>query len=384
MGYKQVDFNTEDVSGYSTIQATQENGERRSTNKAFLAPVRKHRKNLTVVTNIRVVKLLIDQNTQRANGIEYILEHKRNIRGTILAKKEVILSAGAFNTPQILMLSGIGPEETLSSLGIPVIKNLKVGYNLQDHHMSPGVFISLDKKSQTIPNDQSIHLDAYEYFVGNRKRSPFASVGPSHTLINMRTKYAEDSYPDLQIYFIPVMLCAKASYPICYYDQINYQPLLLKPKSRGRVTINTTDPFAPPVIYPNYFQNHRDIDVYLESYRFAETLKSNRVFQEAGFYVNTTFRPSREDFLTGNNPIWKNPKSGFGFSICHPSCTCKMGPAGDPEAVVDPKLKIHGIDNLRVVDASAMPTITSGPINAPIIMIAEKASDIIKSHWNKK
>ncbi|PSN44248.1 Glucose dehydrogenase [FAD, quinone] [Blattella germanica] len=169
--------------------------------------------------------------------------------------------------------------------------------------------------------------------------------------------------------------------PICYYDQINIQPLILNPKSRGRVTINSTSPFDQPLIYPNYFRDSRDIDTMIDSFKFVQKLKDSSVLKNAGYIVNDTFLPRRKDLETGGNPYWKVVPRIASFSICHPCCTCKMGPSNDPGSVVDPHLRVHGIQHLRVVDGSIMPTIPSGPTNAAIIMIAEKVSDMIKNTW---
>ncbi|PSN44249.1 Glucose dehydrogenase [FAD, quinone] [Blattella germanica] len=201
MGYNSVDLNSDDVEGFAEIQATQKNGERRSTNKAFLEPIRKDRPNLTVVTNVRVIEILIAPEKKTAYGIKFVHERNRGIKGTLLARNEVILSAGVFNSAQLLMLSGIGPRKTLSSLGIPVIQDLKVGYNLHDHPMIPGAFMSLKGNSKLIPKTDKLIVDGFEYQMLKRG-GRWAAIGSSQMQLPMKTKYA-DEYPDVQMFFYP-------------------------------------------------------------------------------------------------------------------------------------------------------------------------------------
>jgi choline dehydrogenase len=381
LGYNDIDFNTETHSGVMSVQATQENGERRSTNRAFLEPIRDKRNNLKVVTNVRVTKVLIYPDNQTAYGVEYASEKNRSKTGKVFAKKEVIISTGAVGSPQLLMLSGIGPTETLSPLGIHVIKDLKVGQNLQDHFSAPGVFFTLNENARVMPSNEQILIDSIKYS-SSRRDSPWASIGASGICAKINMRYANKSIdnPDVQLIFTTHTTCTKKRIPICYYNQINIHSALLRPKSRGYVTINTTDPFSQPLIYPNYFTEPEDIDTITDSYNIAIQLGNTKTLRDAGFIVNASFLPTREDFESGTNPLW-GPEAFYSFH--HQSGTCKMGPMNDATAVVDPQLKVHGVKGLRVADASIMPYVTSGNINAPCIMIGEKVSDMIKQSWGQ-
>jgi choline dehydrogenase-like flavoprotein len=380
MGYKEADFSSEHVLGVTYIQATIENGVRRSTNTAFLEPVRYKRKNLKVVTNVRVTKVLINPKSKAAYGIEYALEENRQIIGKVFARKEVILSAGAFNSPQLLMLSGVGPKETLSKLGISVIRDLKVGLNLQDHFSVPGAIFKVNNTEEASSVDSKLLSHAFRY-MEPQKDGLWAGIGTGQVSANIQTKLVDKvfEYPDIQLFFVPASSCGKHPIGLVSYDVVTYLPIILRPKSRGYMTINTTDPFSSPLIYTNYFTASEDIEVVLESFKFSEQLGRTKTLREAGLVLDTAFVPTREQIETGSVPFSQLPAVDFMYSVCHPAGTCKMGPANDPEAVVDSNLRVHGIKNLRVVDASIMPEIVSGNLNAPIIMIAEKAADLIKS-----
>lgn len=381
IGYDGIDFNTETHSGVMSVQATQENGERRSTNRAFLEPIRNTRRNLKVVTGVRVTKVLIHAENKTAYGVQYAFEGNRNATGKVFAKKEVIISAGTINSPQLLMLSGIGPKESLAPLGIPIIKDLKVGQNLQDHFTAPGVFFSLNEDARVMPSNEDILIDSLRYSF-SRRDSPWASIAACKTVAKINSRYANKliDNPDIQFIFTTKSSHDEMIMPFCYYDQIIVNPLILRPKSRGYLTINTTDPFSQPLIYPNYFKEPEDIDVILESYKVAVELGKTKALTDAGFKVNASFLPRREDFLSGTSPLW-GPEAVY--TLHHQSGTCKMGPKKDAAAIVDPQLKVHGVEGLRVADASIMPYITSGNTNAPCIMIGEKVSDIIKQAWGQ-
>ncbi|KAJ4430794.1 hypothetical protein ANN_19385 [Periplaneta americana] len=379
VGFKPVDFNSDHVSGVMRLQATQENGKRMSTNLAFLKPIRNKRENLHIATGVRVTKLLIHAHNKTAYGVQYVSENQRNRTGKVFASREVILSAGAFNSPQILLLSGIGPEVTLKKLEIPVIQNSKVGYNLQDHYTDPGIRFKMTN-TQNITKSQLEILPGALKYIRPKRTGPWSCTATSQIDINYQSTFVNKSieYPDIQINFFPNSTCGGGTNPFVYYDIINFIPILLRPKSRGLVTINTTDPFSHPIIYTNYFNASQDIDTVLEASKVAHQLANTTAFKKVGLVLDTTYEPTRSQIETGSNPFWKQTPVEFMYSICHPCGTCKMGPDSDPDAVVDAQLKVYGIANLRVVDASIMPTITSGNLNAGVIMIAEKAADLIK------
>ena len=380
IGYNGVDFNTETHAGVMAVQATQRNGYRQSSNRAFIDPIRSNRPNLKVVTNVRATKVLIHPENNTAYGVEYAFEKNRTRTGKIFVRKEIILSAGAVNSPQLLMLSGIGPQDVLAPLNISVLQNLHVGHNLQDHFSAPGVFYTLSEEASYLPSNEDILLDSIKYSSPQRG-GPWTSIAASATCAKINTKFANKSIdnPDVQLIFTTKNTCAKTVTPICYYNAIDFYSTLLRPKSRGYITINTRDPFVQPLIYPNYFSHPEDVEAILDSFNTAIKLGNTKALKNAGFTLNTTFLPTKEDFETGTNPTWDT--KGW-FSFHHQSGTCKMGPKGDLTAVVDPQLKVYGVHGLRVADSSIMPYVTSGNTNAPCIMIGEKAADMIKQSWS--
>lgn len=377
-----MDLSTEHVLGVSFTQGTLRNGERQSTNTAFLEPIRKKRQNLKVVTNVRVTKVLIHPESKTAYGVEYAWENIREIKGRVFARKEVILSAGSFGSPQLLMLSGVGPKETLQSLGIPVLQDSKVGFNLQDHFTAPGLFFNLNNEDQTADIDSKLLLDALNY-IQPQKTGRWTGIQSSQVTANINTKYANKfiEYPDIQILLNPGSTCVKYTTANLCYNVVHFQPMILRPKSRGYITISTRDPFAKPLIYLNYFNASEDIDIVVDSYEVAKRLANTKALQEMAITLNTTFLPTREQIETGSNPLWQGPPKDFSYSICHAAGTCKMGPDTDPDAVVDPYLNVYGIKQLRVIDASIIPKILSGNLNAAVIMIGEKGADEIKKSY---
>ncbi|XP_069680271.1 glucose dehydrogenase [FAD, quinone]-like [Periplaneta americana] len=381
LGYPIVDINSENVTGVMHLQSMQSDGTRQSTNMAFIQPI-KHRKNLKVVTNVRVTRVLIHPDTKLAYGVAYAIENNRTITGEVFAKKEVILSAGVFNSPHLLLLSGVGPKETLEALKIKLIKNLKVGYNLQDHILFPGIYFSLKKESQILPSDLKILEDEFLYFQ-NTSNSPWSAFGVDNIYANVKSKYANKNtdYPDLSIAFLTFLSCTHISYPVCYYDSIRMDSLLLRPKFNNYLTINTTDPFASPLIYTNYLSNKDDIDILIDSYNVGIALAQTAAFRKAGFMINTTFIITKEDIENGTFTPQRISDQEFLFACDHHVGTNKMGPETDPSAVVSPELKVHGVRGLRVADASIMPKIISGNPAATCIMIGEKASDLIKETY---
>ncbi|PSN57110.1 hypothetical protein C0J52_01296, partial [Blattella germanica] len=383
MGNPPVDINGAKSTGVMIAQTTSKDGKRASTNKAFLEPVRYQRRNLKVATNVRVTKVLIDPETKVAYGVEYALENRRHVTGTVYATKEVILSAGAIKSPQLLMLSGIGAKDMLEPLNIPVLSDLPVGQNLQQHsgsfvaHFNTGVGAE--------PTSTSVWEDQYTYDVD--RNGPWSAISVSQVTISFNSRYddPEMDYPGLQFYVLPHTAnpdCpSDIKIPACYYNGIDLVVNVLRPQSIGNITINTTDPFAQPKIFSNYFSAQYDRDLIIDGSNFALKLADTNIFKDNNFTLDRTPVEGCESFTFGSDEYWlclAKKKTGLLF---HQSGTAKMGPESDSTAVVNPRLKVHGIDGLRVVDTSIMPDVTTGNTNAPVIMIAEKASDMIKEDW---
>ncbi|CAB0020141.1 unnamed protein product [Nesidiocoris tenuis] len=397
LGYENRDINGQSQTGFMIAQGTIRRGSRCSTAKAFLRPVRL-RKNLDISMHSHVVKILtVRQGSMiRTVGVQF---WKNGRRWTVRARKEVVLSAGAINSPQILMLSGIGPKDELARHGIPLVKDLKVGYNLQDHVGLGGLTFLIDepitfKKSryQTLP----VAID----YIFN-ERGPMTSLGGVEGLAFVNTKYADPSgeWPDIQFHFAPssinsdggeqirrILNLKDAVYNTMYKPLVPAEtwtilPLLLRPMSTGRVTLRSKDPFTPPVIDPNYFTHRIDVLRLIEGIRIAMNVSSTRAFQRFRSRPLYTKMPGCRAYQFGSDDYWECYLRHFTFTIYHPSSTCKMGV--DPDAVVDPRLRVHGVVGLRVADASIMPTIVSGNPNAPVIMIGEKAAHMIKQDHRK-
>lgn len=259
-------MNADSQLGVMAYQHTSRHGERLSTNAAFIRPIRRKRRNLTIRTQAHVTRVLIDPQTKHAFGVEYIRDGDASIT-TVRARKEVILSAGSINSPKILMLSGVGPKEHLDYFGIHVIQDLRVGENLHDHVTVRGVIISINETATTASEEERMEdLEKYQY---NRK-GPLSSTGPLQVGVLTTTEYSEErDAPDIQFTFDSVNVMDYITnptlepnvQPLSYYDAINLRPIVLQPRSRGKILLNTTDPiWGAPLIYPNYFGDYRDLE----------------------------------------------------------------------------------------------------------------------------
>ena len=341
LGYSHnPDFNGASQEGAGLYQLTVKDGRRQSTAVAFLHPVR-HRRNLHVITSAEVTAVLFER--KRAVGVRY-RRHGANTQ--VLVKREIILSAGAINSPKLLLLSGVGPAEQLRPLDIPIVVDLPgVGQNLQDH---PRLEIGYVGTKFIPPNEASNGAEA-----GLFSRAAASQTG---------------SPPDVQFHFVPVANMVETSGGPSADIYFHANPS--RPQSRGDVRLRSANPADPPIIQANYLQHPDDLALLLESTIIARELAHTQALAQF----------CGEEIAPGVSVQSEKDIHAFIRQTCdsvwHPVGTCKMGV--DPLAVVDPQLRVYGVDGLRVVDASIMPTITSGNTNAPTIMIGEKASDLIK------
>ena len=356
------DFNGASQEGIGLYQTTIRDGQRCSAARAFLTPVLE-RPNLTVLTRAHTLRVLLDN--QRAVGIE--IRHQRQHK-RISANREVILSAGAFGSPQLLMLSGIGPAGELSRHGIPVQLNLPgVGENLRDH---PDYVLSYRSDSpQTIGYSlrgaACIGKGIYQY--AQQRRGLLAS-----NLVEAGGFLKTDpalTRPDIQLHYIAGVL-DNHNRTLHWGHGFSCHVCVLRPKSVGRVTLASADPLALPVIDPNFLAEPEDLAVLRQGFKMTRELLEHPSFDAIrGQEYYTANARSDADI-----DHWLRRRTD---SIYHPVGTCKMG--HDPMAVVDNELKVHGITGLRVVDASIMPTLIGGNTNAPTIMIADKIAESILS-----
>jgi choline dehydrogenase len=393
LGYQQVDFNGRTQTGVMNAQFFQKDGARQSSNQAYITPVRNERPNLKVITNVRVTKIIINPVNKQAKGVEYIWEHDQERKGKIYARKEVIVSCGAINSPQLLMLSGIGPKSTLESLGIPVLQDLKVGYNFQTSIKSGGIDLILPDSQAVMPNDEDILEHILEYYENHQ--GPLSAEGSYQVTAYIHSRYSSPfiDLPDLQFGFLPKMMSHHSTMPgeenplvipYSYYNRIAVQPYDVRPNSHGYITINTTNPFSPPVIYPNFFSYEGDLNVLIDGYNFiANKLSKTKALNNLGIYLDTMPVPECKHFYFGTDSYWNCLSRMYNETSQRYGGSCKMGPSTDPSAVVDPYLKVHGFKNLRVVDASIMPLYVNANTYAVTLMIAEKGASMIRDEWLK-
>ncbi|HEU5102789.1 MAG TPA: choline dehydrogenase [Roseiflexaceae bacterium] len=350
------DFNAAEQVGFGFYQVTQRQGQRWSAADAFLKPAMA-RQNLHVAIQAQATRLLFEG--RRAAGVAYI-QHGETREAH--ASGEVILCGGAINSPQLLLLSGIGPADDLRALGIPVIADLPgVGQNLQDHLDVAVAFRCTEPISLgTLYAAAEIE---YRYF----RKGPLASNGPeAGGFLKTRPQLPA---PDLQFHFSPGWSVGFGTHRPAGHG-FSLWPALVLPESRGSLRLRAADPLAPPLIQPNYLAAEPDIAVIVQGVQIARELAATRAFAP---FVGEAIQPGAE--LRSDEEIRAYIRASAS-TVYHPTGTCKMGL--DPLAVVDSQLRVHGVDGLRVADASIMPAIVNGNTNAPVIMIGEKLAELIE------
>ncbi|XP_041972075.1 glucose dehydrogenase [FAD, quinone]-like [Aricia agestis] len=389
IGLPLTDYNGPRQEGVMQAQNTQKNGERVSTYSSFIHPIRHQRRNLIIKTYSEVFKILINRH-RRAYGVQY----KRNGQVfTVFAKKEVIVSAGAVMSPKLLMLSGIGRRAHLSSLGIPVVSNLAVGENLQDHVSFNGVVIALPKNLSTLVTEEEMLEEIFEYKQMKIKNGPLSGSGPINTIGFFRSN-PDLVTPDLeyqmgQLNFWreyirePIAYGGVEIFPTSYYDSIHTRTINLVPKSRGYVFLNASNPYGPPVVIPNYLGDPRDFVPLLRGVRILLSIENTRVFKSSGAYFVKEPLPACREFVWGTDEYFYCLATQYTRAVYHYGGSCKMGPRSDPKAVVDNKLRVYGVRGLRVIDASIMPVVSRGNTQVPTIMIGERGVDFVIKYWKR-
>jgi choline dehydrogenase len=364
---RNADYNGAIQEGVAYAQRTIRNGRRVSAATAFLHPARR-RPNVTVRTRAHITRLDLDG--RRCTGVTYLAGGRGGASRQVRAAREVILSAGAYNSPQLLQLSGIGPPALLQSLGIEVRHVLSgVGENLRDHY-APRFTVRV-KNIDTI-NERARGLKlAREVITYVTTRKGILALNPTLIYCFWRS---DPGVPvsDLQFTFTP------ASYREGVQGELDLEPGMTiaswqqRPESRGWVRIRSSDPFDAPVIQPNYLAEEGDRRVLLAGMKLARRLLRTKPLEP--YYAYEDF-PG--DQVQSDADLLEAAKQR-GTTTFHPAGTCRMGPRTDPLAVVDDELRVHGLDGLRVIDASIMPTMLSANLNAATLMLADKASDIIR------
>jgi choline dehydrogenase len=360
------DYNGKAQEGIAYAQRTIINGRRMSAARAFLHPAMR-RPNLRVVTLAHSTSLILEG--KRAIGVHYRKGGPGGIALAVRARREVILCAGTYNSPQLLLLSGIGPPTHLQGLGIPVRHALAgVGENLRDHYAPR--FVARVKNIDTI-NERSRGLKlAGEIVKWVFTRRGILSLSPTHVYCFWRSDPAVVNC-DIQLTFTP------ASYREGVQGELEHAPGMTvaawqqRPESKGYVRLRSSDPFAAPIIQPNYLALESDRRTLLAAMRLGRRLLRSKPLEP--YY-------EREDFPgpgVDSDEALLGAAKQRGTTTFHPSGTCRMAPASDPLAVVDDQLRVHGLEGLRVIDASIMPTMLSANLNAATLMIAEKASDLL-------
>ena len=378
------------VSAYSYIWANQDNGRRESTGKAYVASV-KDRANLNVFKNSVVKKINFVNNV--AKSVDFIYKDQQAI--TVHAKKEIILSAGAIDSSKLLMLSGIGPKPHLQKMKIPVITDLPVGYNLQDH-FSVLMFFKLNRTTFEVQN--AMNLDYFYQYLRNGT-GPLSGISTLSLVGMVNTEPDEtDKYPNVGLYHVPHENIEKSlkDYGL---DRNIAQPLLnlekdfvvleilvcvMRARSKGKVLLKSKNYKDNPVINANYLSDKYDLDTAIKGLKYQISFENSATFKSInGEFVKLNLKEC-DKYPFKSDSYLKCYVKYMGTTIYHPIGSNKMGNISDTTAVVDTSLKVKGTEGLRVIDASIMPTMVTANVNAATIMVGEKGSDIIMKHWQGK
>ena len=360
-----TDFNGESQEGFGPYDLTVSNGRRWSTAAAYLA-MATGRPNLTVITDARTTRIVLDKD--RATGVDYVTGKKANA-ASVVADREVLLCAGAVQSPQILQLSGIGDPERLGDAGVRTVHALPgVGANLQDH-----LDVLMNWRTKDLVTAYATTKGLRQLAVGVEYMLRGTGLGRQQFLESGAFVSSREglSRPDIQIHAV-LALMRDHGKVTSSEDGFSLHLCQLRPESRGRIGIASDDPFADPLIEANYLATAEDRRVMRECVKVGRDVASQAALDP---YRDAELAPGPEIRTDDQIDAWVRATAE---TIYHPVGTCRMGTADDPGAVVDGDLRVRGLEGLRVIDASVMPTLVSSNTNAPTIMIAERAADLIR------
>lgn len=389
LGRKILDYNGKDQMGFSIIQMNEIFGRRDSGGKAFINRAR-NRTNLHIVPNALITKILIHKANKKAYGVRYV---KNGRIYFARANKEVILSAGVFNSPQLLMLSGIGPRWHLEHLGIQTVHDLpNVGENLWDHLIVNTQAFSINytyvNPNETVQVEQYLDAKGSLTSPDNVQCIGYVSLLDGTDTVPDVEHVFHTSNPGSQPYEVYKNLhrYTRETYenivkPTDGISQWSIHSVLLHPKSRGNVRLNSKSPYDFPLIDPKYFSSDSDVETLIRAIKDIIRIAETPSMQKYNSTIIKVSLPVCRVYPYGTDDFWRCMVINLADTVHHFGGTCKMGPADDQSSVVGPDLKVHGIQNLRVADCSVIPVSLSGHTNAPAYMIGEKASDIIKQHY---
>ncbi|KAK8406023.1 hypothetical protein O3P69_007031 [Scylla paramamosain] len=392
LGYPLVDpIGFEQLGFPANATFTIREGMRSSTAEAFLWPA-SARPNLHVLHSATVTQVLFDD-TRRATGV--VLEYNGE-RIRVGARREVVLSAGALVSPHLLLLSGVGPRQHLKQHKVKVVRDLPgVGQNLHDHVALTGLSWNFPRGSRPLLPFGFDDIDQYE----RAREGALARPGNIHNAFIKASPKGDPLWPDIQLLFVGTTLASDIVFASSFYNfdvrkfkpyfleilgrkGLTVIPILLRPKSRGVLRLRSNDPREAPLVDIGYLQHPDDVATLVDGIKVALAMNNTYAFAHdlrLKFFDKPL--PECSKFPYGSDAYWACYVRHFATTMYHYSGTCKMGPSSDHLSVVDDQLRVRGVSGLRVVDASVMPFVTSGNCNAAVIMIAERASDMIKQEW---
>jgi len=345
----------------------------------------------------QVRKINFSKNGKKAESVTFVYKNSQEF--TVKSRKEIISSAGAIDTPKLLLLSGIGPKEPLTQLGIPVIKELNVGKHLQDHSMIPVIFKIQEDSARPFDLKQKL-ADLQEYLLHNS--GPIGQLGLSLVGFVNTDPMSDSPYPDIGTYHLPIR--RQDPFLNIFLDAFNFKEEVVKPirmahkdahlvvvylciqrpTSIGEITLRSNDFKDSPIITPNYLGTDYDLEVLLRGLKYQLSFEEAKTFKRNGGEFIRLNLPECDKFEFKSDDYLKCFIKHMITTLYHPIGTAKMGPDSDRLAVVDSNLKVKAIDNLRVIDASIMPFMISANTNGPTIMIGEKGVDFIIKEWSAR